>query len=107
MQRSIMRNIILLSLAGFIMAIVAIAFHYHNNSFLLRNCSICKVKTSISGTFNKNNVDSPPVATGFLLSSMAIFLCFAGVMNSRKSIFIDSPIAFTWQNKAPPLNLKS
>lgn len=103
MQRSTMKSIILLSLAVFFMAIVAIAFHYHNNAFLLRNCSICKVKASISGTIIKSNIDAAPATTGFLLSSMAIFLYVSGVISSsRQSIFIDSPIAFTWQNKAPP-----
>jgi hypothetical protein len=103
MERSIMKSIVLLALAGFIMVIVAIAFHYHNNAFLLRNCSICKVKVSISDSVNKSNVDSAPAAAGFLLSSIAIILYFSGIINSRKSIFIDFPIAFTWLNKAPPL----
>ena len=103
MQRSTMKSIILLSLAGFMLAIIAIAFHYHNNAFLLRNCSICKVKASFSETFNKSKIDSTPAAAGFLLSSMAIFLYFSGIINSRKSLFIDRPIAFIWLNKAPPL----
>lgn len=97
-----MKNIIFLSLTGFILAITAVAFHHHDNSFLLRNCSLCKVKTSISGTFSKNNVDSTPAADGFHLSSMVIFLFLSGIINAGKSNFIDSPIAFSYLNKAPP-----
>ena len=102
MHQTKIKNVIFLSLFGFFLAVLAISFHHHDNSFLLRSCSICKIKTSLSGTFNKVKVDSAPAVVSLHLSSIAIFLCLSGILPDRKNVFIDSQIAFTYPNKAPP-----
>ena len=95
-------KVIFLSLFGFSLAVMAISLHHHDNSFSRPTCSICKVKTSISGTFSKIKVDSPPPVAHLHLLSIAIFLCFSGILRDKKTVFIDSRIAVTYPNKAPP-----
>jgi hypothetical protein len=107
MQHPVIKKIIFLSLLGFFLAVLAISLHHHDNSFLLPTCSICKVKTSLSGTFNKIKFDSAPAVAGLHLLLMTIFLCLSGILPDKKTVFIDSQIAFTYPNKAPPSGLHS
>ncbi len=102
MYYSLIKKIVFLSLVGFFLAVLAISLHHHDNSFSLPTCSICKVKTSLSGTFSKIKVDSAPPVASIHLLSMAIFLCLCGILPDRKAVFIDSQIAVTYPNKAPP-----
>jgi hypothetical protein len=102
MQQPLIKNVIFLSLFGFLLSVLAISLHHHDNSFLLRSCSICKIKTSLSGTFNKVKVDSTPAVVSLHLFSVAIFLCLSGILPDKKTVFINSQIAVTYPNKAPP-----
>jgi hypothetical protein len=102
MRQVQIKNVIFLSLLGFFLAVLAIYFHHHDNSFLLRPCSICNVKTSISGTFNKVNIDSAPAVANIPFTLFWIFLCLSGIIFNRKNVFTDFPIALTPLNKAPP-----
>lgn len=102
MQQVRIKTVVVLSLFGFFLGVMAISFHHHDNAFLLPACSICKVKTSLSGTFNKIKVDSAPGAAIHCLSRAAIFLCLSGILPDRKDVFIDTQIAETYPNKAPP-----
>ena len=102
MHQTLIKNVIFFSLSGFLLAVLAISFHHHDSSFLLRSCSICKVKTSLSGTFNKVKVDSAPAVVSLHFFSIAIFLCLSGILPDKKTVFIDSQIAVTYPNKAPP-----
>jgi len=102
MHHSLIKRIVLLSVAGFFLAILAVAFHHHDNTFLLTSCSICKVKTSISGTMSKNKVDSAPAVTVVSLGLAAVFPLLATVFRENTPIFISSRVAYIWPNKAPP-----
>jgi hypothetical protein len=102
MHHPLIKKIVFLSLFGFFLAVMALSLHHHDNSFSLPNCSICKVKTSLSGTFSKINIDSAPAVASLNLFSIAIFLCLSGIIPDRKTVFIDSQIAVTYPNKAPP-----
>ena len=102
MRQTRIKIVVFLSLLGFFLGIVAISFHHHDNAFLLPACSICKVKTSFSGTFSKIKVNSAPVTASISLSLVVIFLCSSGILPDRKTIFIDSQIVETYPNKAPP-----
>ena len=102
MHNTQMKKVIFLSLLGFFLAVVVYSLHHHDNSFSLPTCSICKAKNSISGTFSKIKVDaSPPVANLHLMTS-TIFLYLSGILPDKKTVFIDSQIAVTYPNKAPP-----
>ena len=97
-----MKKVIFLSLFGFFLAVMAFSLHHHDNSFSLPTCSICKVKTSISGTFSKITFASTPPVANLHLSSIAVFLYFSGILPDKKTVFVDSQIAATYPNKAPP-----
>lgn len=103
MHHSLIKKIVLLSLSGFFLAILAAAYHYHNNAFFLASCSICKVKTSISGTMSKNKIDSAPAVTVASLGLVAVFALLASVVPENKTLFISSQTADVWPNKAPPV----
>ncbi len=102
MHHPLIKKIVFLSLLGFFLAIMAISLHHHDNSFSLPTCSICKVKTSISGTFSKIKIDSAPIVTSFHLLLTTILLSLSGILLDKQTIFIDSQIAVTYPNKAPP-----
>lgn len=102
MQQTKIKTIVFLSLFGFFLGAVAISFHHHDNAFLLPACSICKVKTSFSGTFSKIKVDTDPAVASLCFSLTALFLCLSGILPDRKTVFIDSQIVETYPNKAPP-----
>lgn len=102
MNKSLIRRIIFISLLGFFGAVLTIAYHHHDNAFLLNSCAICKVKASLSGTFNKDKIASTSSVTLFNLSSVLIFLGLVGILHDRTSIFISSQINGIYPNKAPP-----
>jgi hypothetical protein len=103
MHHSLIKRIVLLSLSGFFLAILTVAFHHHDNTFLLRSCSICKVKTSNSGMISKNSVDSASVVTAVSLGLVAVVSLLATVVHQNTTIFISSQIAYIYPNKAPPV----
>jgi hypothetical protein len=103
MRHSLIKKILLLSLSVFFLAILAVAFHHHDKAFLLPSCSICKVKTSNSGTMSKNKIDSAPAVTVVSLDLAAVFPLLANVFHENKTIFISSQTASVWPNKAPPV----
>ena len=104
MQQTRIQTVVFLSLFGFFLGVAAISFHHHDNSFFLPACSICKVKTSLSGTFSKIKINTvPAVASGYFLLT-AFILCLSGIMPNGKSILIHSRIVETFPNKASPLS---
>ena len=77
MYHSLIKKIVFLSLVGFFLAVLAISLHHHDNSFSLPTCSICKVKTSLSGTFSKIKVDSAPTVAShpsFVDGDLSVFI---------------------------------
>jgi hypothetical protein len=107
MHHPLIKKIVFLSLFGFFLAVMAISLHHHDKTFSLPTCSICKVKTSLSGTFSKIKLDSAPAIASLHLLLITIFLCLSGILPNRKTVFIDSQIAVTYPNKAPPSGLNS
>ena len=55
----IRRCIGLLLTSCFFLGVVALAMHHHDAFFQLKNCAICKAKTSFSGALNKITADHP------------------------------------------------
>ena len=103
MRHPLIKKIVLLSMTGFFLAILAVAFHHHDRSFLLTSCSICKVKTSISGTFSKNKIDTPPAVAVLSPGQAAIFLSSTIAIPETTAIFISSQVVYVYPNKAPPV----
>lgn len=103
MHHFLIKRIVLLLLSGFFLVVCAVAFHYHDKKFLRTSRSICKVKTSISGTMSKNQVDSAPAVTIVSLGLAAVFPLLATVVHENPIIFISSQVAHTFPNKAPPV----
>jgi hypothetical protein len=102
MQQTRIKTVIILSLLGFFLGVVALSFHHHDNTIFRPACSICKVKASISGTFSKTKIDTAPAIAALLLSLTAIFLGLSGIAPDRKTAFIGSQIVRIYPNKAPP-----
>lgn len=104
MQQTRIKTVIFLSLLGFFLGVVALSFHHHDNTIFRTACSICKVKTSFSGTFSKTKIETAPAATALLVSFAAISLGLSGIVPDRKTTFIDSQVVSIYPNKAPPFS---
>jgi len=102
MRQSRLNVIVFVSLLGFFLGVTSIAFHHHDNAFLLPACALCKVKTSFSGTLSKFKADSSPSVLTLCLLLAVIVLCLSGILPDRKTVFIDSQVVETYPNKAPP-----
>jgi len=101
MKQSLIKKIILLSLSGFILVIIAGAFHYNDKTFLLRSRSVCKIKT-FTGTMGKNKIGSAPAASFASLDLVAFCPLLTAVIHETTTIFISSQVACIYPNKAPP-----
>ena len=104
MQQKRINIIIFLSLLGVLLGVAAMSFHHHDNVFLLKTCSLCKVKTSFSGTLNKYKANSFPAVLILSFSLTAMHLCSSCLAPDQKKHFIDSQIIDTYPNKAPPFH---
>jgi hypothetical protein len=96
------KKIVFLSIAFFFLSIMAVALHRHNNPILPPVCSICKVKTSLSGTFSKIKTDSAPAVAVFYLPLAAVCMSMSGILRNTKTFFINSKTAVAYPNKASP-----
>jgi hypothetical protein len=102
MHQSLTKRIVLLSLSGFFLAVIAAVFYDNDDSFLLRSRSICQVRTAISGTMNKGHVDSAPALTGVYLGLASVSPLWASFVHKNAAIFISSQVGYIFPNKAPP-----
>jgi hypothetical protein len=102
MYKSLVRSIALLVLSGFSLAVIAVAFHDHDNSFLLRSRSLSQVRAGISGTMSKNPVDSAPAAMFSSFGLAAVSPLWTPLFHENSDIFIPSRAGYICPNKAPP-----
>jgi len=100
-HRSLIKSIILLSLALFFLAGLAITFHHHDKTFFLTARSICKAKTATSGTMSKNKSDSATSVT--VVSFGGIVLPLLTKVVGENATIISSQSACLWPNKASPV----
>jgi hypothetical protein len=103
MHNSLIKRLVLLSLSGFFLAILAVAFHHQDDTFLLRSRSICQARAAISGTMSRYQVDSAPAATVVYVGLAASFLLSVPFVYQTATIFIPSQVAYIYPNKAPPV----
>jgi hypothetical protein len=86
----------------FFMGIVAFAMHHHNTYFLLKDCTICKAKTSLVGTLNKIIADLALAVTIDNHGSKEIHLTLSCLTYTHQRPFITSLLPNSSLNKAPP-----
>jgi hypothetical protein len=103
MRHTHIQRIVFISLTGFFLAVLAVAFHPDDNTFLLHSRSICKVKTSIPGTTTKSKIDSVPAVTVISFDLASVFALFATTAHENTNILISSQVVDVWPNKAPPI----
>ena len=102
MNRNLIRHILFLSLSGFCLALLSIAFHHHDNAFRLSTCSICEAKTSISGTAGKFKAD-PGLTAALRGHGPEPFPAGdAGKVVSSLPVPVPLSLSFRLFNKAPP-----
>lgn len=99
----IRRGIGLLLTSCFLLGVVALAMHHHDAFFQLKNCAICKAKTSFSGTLNKVMADHPPSSATANQGSEEIYFSFSRIILDHQTPFIASLLLNSIFNKAPPL----
>lgn len=97
------RRTVLLSLSGFFLAILAVALDRHEDAFFLNTCSICKVKTSLSGTASKYKINFAPAMTVASRALTAGCPLRADAVHGNRSIAVVSQTTVVWPNKAPPV----
>lgn len=96
------KDIVFLSVALFLLGILSVAYHHHDNSFPFRICYFCKVKTTFSGSFGKIKTDSSADVAFISPFSIAVFFRPVGILSECTFVRADSRIAFPYFNKAPP-----
>ena len=102
MQQTRINTAILITLIGFFLGMMAISFHHHDKALLLPGCSICKAKTSLTGTLNKIKDHCAPAALVLFIPLTAILPGLTGVAPTQTNAFIHLQVVETYPNKAPP-----
>lgn len=100
-KQSLIREIIFLSIVGFFLVIIAGAFHYNDQTFLLRSRTVYKINTP-AGTMSKNKIGSTSAVLAVSLGSVAFCLLLTEIIGATISVFIPSQIARIYSNKDPP-----
>jgi hypothetical protein len=98
----IRRCICLLLTSFFFLGVVALAMHHHDAFFPLKNCTICKAKTSFSSVLNKIKADPPITMVTVNQCSEEIYFTFPGIKFYYQAPFIASLLPNPFLNKAPP-----
>lgn len=101
-QQNLVKKIALICMAGIFLASIVVASQHHDDSLSLTQCSISKVKNSISGTVGKHRADGPQTLAINPLWRTAVLLPSAVVAQEDTATVISSPIVYLHYNKAPP-----
>ncbi len=105
-DKSRVKTVLLLSLLCFSTAILAIAYHHHDTSFLLRSCAICNVKSSLSGSSGLskiNKIDAVPAPAVPAFSSFLTLPVFICSIDDGISIPKLNQFTVFHSNRAPPV----
>jgi hypothetical protein len=99
----IRKGICLLLTSCFFLGVISLAMHHHDPIFRLKSCTICKAKTSLSGTLNKDNADTPLVMALVNHCPEEIHFTVFRMEFHYRTPFIASLLPNPFLNKAPPL----
>lgn len=97
-----LKKFLLAYLLGFFLAVMVMSLHHHHDSFKSHTCSICKVKSSLHGSFHKVKAGTTSFVTGIFLLFAAGLPWLSSFINDKKLIFIQSHLRTTCPNKASP-----
>jgi hypothetical protein len=84
----------------FFLGVISLAMH--DPIFQLKSCAICKAKTLLSGTLNKDKADSPLTKETVNHCSEEIYFTFSRIEFHHETPFIASLLPNPYLNKAPP-----
>jgi hypothetical protein len=98
----IRRGIGLLLSSCFFLGVIALTMHHHDAFFPLKNCAICKAKTSLSSTVNKIKADPPLSIVTVSHRPGAIYRTSSRMSFHYQTPFIASFLPNPFLNKAPP-----
>ncbi len=90
------------ALLGFLLAVTAVAYHHHDASFRLPTCSICNVKTSLSGGSIKHGIDTANPGAVAAEAAAGIALPFIGRVSDIQSVSLEFLTPHPHSNRAPP-----
>ena len=99
----IRRGIGLLLTTCFCMSLVFLAIHHHEAFSPLKNCAICKAKTSSAGTFTKVKANFAPIIAMVNHPSQEIYFTISQIGSYRQRPFVSSFQNNPFLNKAPPV----
>jgi hypothetical protein len=99
---NIRRGIGLLLSSCFFLGMIALTMHHHDVFFPLKNCAICKAKTTLSGTVNKIKADPPLSIASVSHRPEAIYRTSSRISFHYQTPFIASFLPNPFLNKAPP-----
>lgn len=103
LNKSRIKAVLIFSLLCFSAAILAVSYHHHDASFLLRSCAICNVKSSLSGLSKVNKSDTAAAPAVPVFSYLLIFLAPICSMHGSDSAPASKQIAAFHPNRAPPV----
>jgi hypothetical protein len=98
------RNLIFVTTILFFFASLALAIHYHDIPVQTIPCSICKVKSSVSGTPYKIKTDCSLFSITSSPSLVAdVYLAFSGLVPEAVVFPLPALYFLPDTNKAPPI----
>jgi hypothetical protein len=98
----IRKGICLLLTSCFFLGVISLAMHHHDPIFRLKSCAVCKAKTSLSGTLNKDKADPPLIMATVNHCSEEIYFTYSRIIFLHQKPFIASLLPNPFLNKAPP-----
>ena len=92
-----------LLISCFFLSLIALAVHHDGTFIPLKNCAICKIKTSFSVTPSKVKIDQLHTALHANNFSEDIYLTSCWGEYAYQTPFVGSTLLNAYLNKAPPL----
>jgi len=87
----------------FFLCVIALLVMHHETAFIpIKNCTICKAKTFLTGTPGKVKHDAPHLVIHIKQASEEIYLRTSWIGYTHQKHFIVSTLLNPYLNKAPP-----
>jgi hypothetical protein len=96
------KTFILFSLFLFFAVALTVAYHSDNFSYQLTDCSLCKIKDSISLSVQKFKNDPPPALIASRPRQEKVSLEPLEILLNEGRLYLPSLLSRVFLNKAPP-----
>jgi hypothetical protein len=96
------KTFILFSLSLFFAVALTVAYHSDNFSYQLTDCSLCKIKDSISLSVQQFKNDPPPALIASRPRQEEVFLETSEILLNEGPLYTLSLLSRVFFNKAPP-----